>query len=503
MVDSGDWVTPRLNGETWFEKPILYYWGAAAAISVFGPSERSARMPSAIALFLAGSALAVLAGRTYGLTSALALAFMLPSMLATIGFARGASTDAVFSAMLTLAFVAGARVAEIIAAERIGFAGVGRSRERLGWLGAWGAALGFAVLAKGPAALLLAGGSIALWALVMRRWNWALTFAHPMAVAAFALVALPWYVLCALRNPDFVRVFLVEHNVQRFLTPVFAHEQPWWYFGAVLTVGLVPWTTILVPTLRDTWSEISNRRAPVTVLAICWVLVPFLFFTASRSKLPGYILPIFPPLVMLMARSLTSRLEAPDRGRLLLASTGGLLLVVAGLISALTLQLVPARLATPIATLGLASTWPLAIGAAGLGIVLLAIRRHSWLALGLTSTVMAILAIGVNGRIVPAIDPHLSSRAAAEAARHAAGNGSIFEFGLQRNTKFGLDYYLQRHVTEWSPEAGEGVVVVRATTLKTFAASGYLIDVVERVSADAVITRVRRADTIRLLSPTD
>ena len=150
------------------------------------------------------------------------------------------------------------------------------------------------------------------------------------------------------------------------------------------------------------------------------------------------------------------------------------------------------------ATLGLTTTWPAAIGAAGIGIALLALRGRAWLALGLTSAVMAILVLGVNSRVVPTLDPLLSARAAAVAASDAAEGGAIFELGLERTMNFGLDYYLRRDLREWSPEAGEGVVVVRATTARTFAASGYLVDVVERISSAAVITRVRRVNTLRL-----
>lgn len=536
MVETGDWVTPRLNGEPWFEKPVLYYWGAAVAFSVFGESEMAARLPSAVAMLVASAALVALAVRSFSPSTALALAFLLPSMLATIAFARAASTDMVFTATLTLAFVAGARVMELLTAttaglgavgfgtvgfrtvslrtvgpgtvgprgaslSAVGLSAVGRSRERRAWLAAFGAALGLAVLAKGPAALLLVGGSLVLCSLLLGNWRWALMFAHPVAPAAFALVALPWYVLCALRNPDFVRVFLLEHNVQRFLTPVFAHEQPWWYFGVVLMVGLVPWTTVLAPAVRDAWRDVTRRGSSTAVLALCWAVVPLAFFSVSRSKLPGYILPMFPPLALLMARAMAAALESAGRGRLLLASAGGLLVVTAGLVASLASRAVPPPLAEAVATLGLTSTWPAAIAAAGIGIALLALRGREWLALGLTSTVMAILVIGVNERIVPALDAHLSARAAAVAASDAAEGGPIFEFGLERTMDFGLDYYLRRDLPEWSPEAGEGVVVVRATTARTFAASGYLVEVVKRISSDAVITRVRRVNTVRLAPP--
>lgn len=513
MAESGDWVTPRLNGEPWFEKPVLYYWGAAAAFTVAGESEAAARAPSAVAMSLAALALIALAARQSG-GSALALAFVLPSMLATIAFARAASMDMVFAAMLTLAFVAGARLADLLVAAGDGLRAVGRGREQRTWRLAWGVALGLAVLAKGPAALLLAGASVATWALLRRRWRLAFAFAHPISLAAFAAVALPWYVLCAMRNPEFLRVFLVEHNVQRFLTPVFAHEQPWWYFGGVLVAGLLPWTVTLVPAVRDACRGIGARGpssaagrtdsggptggSAVALLALCWAVVPFVFFSVSRSKLPGYILPMFPPLAWLVAQALARGLESPDRGRGPLAGVGATLLAVGGALALAAPALVPAAFAPAVEALGL-TTWGVAIAAAGAGIALLGLRRRGWLALGLTATVMAMLVIGVTTRIMPSLDPLLTSRAAAAAAIREAQGGPIYEFGLERTMDFGLDYYLRRDVPEWSPEAGEGVVIVRATTARTFAASGYMVEIVERISPDAVITHVRRLDSMRFL----
>ncbi len=378
---------------------------------------------------------------------------------------------------------------------------MGRAGEKRTWQLGWGAALGLAVLAKGPAALLLAGASVAAWALLMRRWRLAFSFAHPISLAAFAVVALPWYVLCAVRNPEFLRVFLFEHNVQRFLTPVFAHEQPWWYFGGVLVAGLLPWTATLAPAVRHAWRGTAvTRDAPAghALLALCWAVVPFVFFSVSRSKLPGYILPMFPPLAFLIAQPLADALDSPGRGRGLMASVGATLLAVGGALALAAPALVPAAFVPAVQALGLA-TWGIAIAAAGLGIALLGLRRRGWLALGLTATVMAILVIGVTTRIMPALDPLLTSRAAAAAALREAQGGPIYEFGLERTMDFGLDYYLRRDVPEWSPEAGEGVVVVRATTARTFAASGYMVEIVERISPDAVITKVQRLDRMRFL----
>lgn len=500
MAETGDWVTPRLNGQPWFEKPVLYYWSAAAAFRVFGESDAVARLPSAMGITLAALALVALDVRTSGLPTALALAFLLPSMLATIAFARAGSTDMLFASTLTLAFVAAARLAGLLATGRPGGLGaVGQGRERRLWLAAWGAALGLAVLAKGPAAVLLAGGAVLLWTVLIRRPALTLTFAHPIALGAFALVALPWYALCAARNPDFLRVFLFEHNVQRFLTPVFAHEQPWWYFGGVLLLGLVPWTTLLVPAVVDAWKDTRLGRHPEPALALCWAVVPLVFFSVSRSKLPGYILPVFPPLAFLMARVLADALEQPHRARTVLAGVGALLVALGVGGGLFAPRMVSPAFVPLVEALGI-GTWSTAVAAAGAGIVLLALRRRGWLALGLTATVMAVLVIGMTGRVLPALDPLLSARAAAAAAVKEAHGEPVYEFGLERTMDFGLDYYLRRDVPEWTPDSGDGVVIVRATTARAFAATGYMVEIVDRISNDAVITHVRRLGTMKLLT---
>ena len=104
---------------------------------------------------------------------------------------------------------------------------------------AFGFFLGAAVLAKGPAAVILAGGATLLWAALSRQWRAPFRFLHPLIIAVFCVTALPWYILCALRNPDFLRVFIWQHNFERYLTPVFEHRQPFWFFGSILILLFV------------------------------------------------------------------------------------------------------------------------------------------------------------------------------------------------------------------------------------------------------------------------
>ncbi len=317
MAESGDWITPRLYGSPWFEKPPLYYWGAALSFKVFGVSETSARLPSAIAALLATLALAWLAWRVYGSATARWLLLLLPSTAGMLGFSHSAATDMPFSAMLTCAMVPAAVLLGLVPFARKDrqsnespdhdFSADLSKSATLVAAALFGLFLGYAVLAKGPAAIILSGGAVACWAAYTKRWKNVLRLFHPVAIAVFCIVALPWYVLCALRNPDFLRVFILEHNFKRFLTPEFQHIQPFWYYAGIVLIALLPWTPALL------WAAVTGIRSMVrgqrlsatSSFLLSWAAFCLVFFTISRSKLPGYILPAIPAIGLLLARAIT------------------------------------------------------------------------------------------------------------------------------------------------------------------------------------------------------
>jgi 4-amino-4-deoxy-L-arabinose transferase-like glycosyltransferase len=308
MVETGDWVTPRLYGRPWFEKPSLYYWGAALCFKLFGVSEAAARLPSAISALFATLALAWLALRLYGAETARWLLLLLPTTVGMIGFSHAAATDMPFSGMLTIAMVAAAVGLDLTRGENTPII------SRTPWLALllFGFSLGLAVLAKGPAAIILCGGAVFFWALFTKRWRDAVRLLHPVAIGTFCLTVLPWYILCARRNPDFFRVFIIEHNFKRYLTPEFQHVQPFWYYIPVLLIIFLPWTAILVWTLAAGSTHITRKRqiSAQTLFLLCWGAFCLAFFTISLSKLPGYILPAAPAVGLILARSCT--LFAPE-----------------------------------------------------------------------------------------------------------------------------------------------------------------------------------------------
>ena len=309
MMESHDWVTPRLYGKPWFEKPPLLYWGAGLSFKCFGVSEVAARLPSAISALLATLAVAWLALRLYGHETARWVMLLLPTTAGMIGFSHAAATDMPFTGTLTIAMVCAAVVLGLTHNENTPIL------PRTPWLALilFGFFLGAAVLAKGPAAIILCGGAVLFWALLTKRRKDALRLLHPVAIASFCATALPWYIRCARHNPDFLRVFIIEHNFKRFLTPEFQHIQPFWFYLPVVLIALLPWTALFL------WSGVHGVARVVRThtaqeskwFLACWAGFCLLFFSISRSKLPGYILPALPPLVLIFAHSLTAMEKIP------------------------------------------------------------------------------------------------------------------------------------------------------------------------------------------------
>ena len=303
MAETGDWVTPRLYGRPWFEKPPLLYWSGAIFFKLLGEGhpEVAARLPSAISALLATLALAWLAWRTYGEECARWLLLLLPTSVGMIGFSHACATDMPFAAMLTIAMVCAAVVL-----------GLTRSDEdtpilpRTPWaaLLLFGFLLGLAVLAKGPAALILCGGAFFIWAVFTQRWRDALRLLHPAAMASFSVTALPWYILCARRNPDFFRVFIIEHNFKRYLTPEFQHIQPFWYYVPILLVAFLPWIALVAWAIySESLEQFQTKHIhPLSLLFLSYSVFCLLFFSVSKSKLPGYILPSIPAAGLLLSR---------------------------------------------------------------------------------------------------------------------------------------------------------------------------------------------------------
>ena len=469
MAENGDWVTPRLYGQPWFEKPILYYWSAAIGFRLNLQPEWAARLPSAFAALAAAVAIGWLGWKHYGGDKrflerpALLAPLIFSTSVAAIGFSRAATPDMLFSAFITLAMACAAGVLSNQGALRDTSKpkSITRARE-IFLLALFGAFLGLAVLAKGPAAVLLAGGAMALWALVTSSWRAAVRLASPVAIGAFCVVALPWYVLCAERNPDFFHIFIFQHNFQRYLTPVFQHKQPFWFFGWITLLAMLPWTALLIPAAQEglRLGREKNRADSPGFFFACWAIFPILFFSASQSKLPGYILPAIPAVALLCSVAAMRVFQKSRLGSFLVATGLGtfwLALAIFVLVKVNGISMMETERAAwlhfSVAALLVTVLLVLAILWAGR-------RQNIRLAAGICSLLVVSAMVAANLRVLPALDPYLSARPHADFLRHDLRPDRIFTFHLSRSWNYGFAFYFRRELPEWSPEDPEAGLVL-------------------------------------------
>ncbi|MBI4996935.1 MAG: glycosyltransferase family 39 protein [Rhodocyclales bacterium] len=288
MAVSGDWLTPRLNGLKYFEKPPLQYWATAAAYDACGENEWTARLWTGLTGFLGILLAGFTARRLFGPTAGLYAAATLASSLLYLLMGHFSSLD------MGLAFFLEVALCGFLLAQE---------GKRHWMLVAW-AGLAFAVLSKGIVALVLTGGTIVLYSLLSRDWSPWRRFDFLRGLPLFLLIAAPWFIAVADANPEFARFFFIHEHFERFLTKVHNRYQPAWYFIPILLLGALPWTTLAVQAAAEAWPRRAMPEFQARRFLLLWCLVVFAFFSASSSKLPSYILPLFPALALLLADAL-------------------------------------------------------------------------------------------------------------------------------------------------------------------------------------------------------
>jgi len=319
MWATGDWVTPRLNGLKYFEKPPLQYWATAATYSLFGVSEWTSRLWSAVLGFLCIVASYTFVRRIYDPSHAAAAALVLATSPYFVIIGQLNLLDNAFTFFLicaVFAFLVAQRTHERSTAERR-------------WmLLAWGSA-GLAVLSKGIVALVLAGGTLVAYSITARDWQPWRRLQMRWGLPLFLIVTVPWFWLVSQRNPEFLRFFFVHEHFARFLTTVHQRAQPSWYFPVIVMLGVLPWITHLWPALRDAWQRPHDAGAMrVERFLVVWCSVVIGFFSASGSKLAPYVLPVVPALAVLLAPKIVNDLRSGARaswivfGFILVAGTG-------------------------------------------------------------------------------------------------------------------------------------------------------------------------------------
>ena len=323
MVATGDWVTPRLNGIKYFEKPALQYWATAATYKVLGQHEFSARLWTGLTGF-AGILLALFAGRRlFDLRTGYAAAAILGSCLIYIIIGHINTLD------MSLSFFLELTVFSFLIAQTSPL----QSRSERNWMYlAWiGAALAF--LSKGLVALILPSLTLVAYTAATREFSAWKRLHLVKGLALFLLITAPWIIVVSLRNPEFPFFFFVHEHFARFLTTVHERDAPWWYFLPLLALGAMPWTSIAFPAFLTSWRADTQSGIHVRRFMWIWVFSVVGFFSISHSKLPPYIIPAFPVLALLIAEAVQRMNTSRVRIHFLVigACVGILTLVIASL----------------------------------------------------------------------------------------------------------------------------------------------------------------------------
>ena len=323
MIATGDWITPRLNGVLYFEKPVFGYWAFAGSQMVFGENAFAIRFPCVAATLLSALALFFLTRRFSGGGEKLGLLTAAVFLLTPLVFALGiaATLDPMFSSFLTIGMVF------------FYYAAQSRKAERAFYLFLFGLAAGAAFLTKGFLAFVLPGLSIFAWLAWTRRWKEMFTLPW-IPLIGVLLVALPWAVLIHLEQPAYWDYFIYDEHIKRFLEKE-QHPEPFWFFIPILVGGL-GWLLFLVPSAVKGFAKEHLTEDFVRYL-ICWFALPFLFLSLSTGKLPTYILPCFAPLAVLLAmglyRTVVEKREEKLLNTLFLVFIGALAVAAVGLVS--------------------------------------------------------------------------------------------------------------------------------------------------------------------------
>jgi 4-amino-4-deoxy-L-arabinose transferase-like glycosyltransferase len=441
MLARHDWIVPTLNGTPWLEKPVLLYWQEMVSYKIFGVQDWAARVPSALY-----ASLLVLAAfffmRRFRPGSELDAALITASCAAMIGFSRGASTDMQLSAPFCVALLAWWTWHET--GKKI-------------WLAAFYALLAVGALAKGPVSPAMAVLIVAAYASMRRDGK---IFVRTLWLPGFALffaVVLPWYIAVQIKVPSFLRIFFLENNLERFGTNLYQHSQPFWYYIPVFILATMPWVVFSLPALFETarafWRnfgksaedlEATPERDWLSLYFTLWTLIPIIFFSFSRSKLPGYILPAIPAATLLTAAYLHRTQQGKiDRLKVMLHSlvSGGL---VAGALLApwiITKQPLPEG----------SRTFIIIFAGVMAVFVLVLVRRNGLKVLHFATLVPLVLALAFLLKpSASAVDSATSARTVdAQLTQAGVTAGPIAVLNVRRDVEYGLNFYRNQPISRY------------------------------------------------------
>ena len=458
-------ITPILYGKPWLEKPALYYWRAMFAFREFGVHDWSARIPSASFAFVLVT-LTYLHIRRFRPGGQLDAALITAGCVGIIAFARGASTDMQLAAPFCIGM--------------LGWYAWYETGSKF-WLFDIYFFVGAATLAKGPVAPFLALTTVLAFAALRREWSLLRRSLWWPGIILYLAMVLPWFIAVQRRNPNFLRVFFLEHNIERFTTGRYQHDQPFWFYVPIALLALTPWAVIAMAAFTDAIQEsiaewkarrckdryVGHTRAgdAFPEFLVLWALIPIVFFSFSRSKLPGYILPAIPPLTILTGDYLNRIRERGLRPVLLILHA-----LLAGSMTTLALLLPWLISHSGTAMPGHAILVAVAAGLAAMALILFAVARYGVRRLRIATMVpMVVLLFFIFGigpffgiatlhrtkRNIQLIDESYSARSLSLLLEKvAAPDEPVAVYKVRRDVEYGVAFYRNHMVYNYERSSG-------------------------------------------------
>jgi 4-amino-4-deoxy-L-arabinose transferase-like glycosyltransferase len=427
MIERGDFITPTLNYVKYFEKPPLHYWFNALSIKIFGETEFAARFFGALWGVLGILFIYYLGRKLFGRREAILSALILGTSVGIIVQARINITDTTLSICMTACL--GFFLLAIQESEQ--------KKSRYYLLFYIFSAL--AVLAKGLIGIVLPGAIIFFYLLITKRWYKLREMRLATGIPLFLLVCAPWFILVIMRNPEFARFFFIHEHFERFLTKVHGRYQPPWFFIPILIGVMLPWSFFIPATIARVWRERKKTGSDTQLFLLLWVVIIFLFFSVSDSKLVPYILPVYPPLALLLGVTFANVFDSGFTSLKISAKILAIVLIVLGVGS----MLYPHLTREPKITAGGGIIMGGLLLFMGIVALISTVRsRIASLFAGLATTAL-LVGIFAPPVIYARIVQRKSSRELALLVREKAGKDAIVAtFGYEQ----GLPFYAQRRV---------------------------------------------------------
>ncbi|HTD03187.1 glycosyltransferase family 39 protein [Undibacterium sp.] len=375
MFVTGDWVTLRLDGIKYFEKPPLQAWMNVITFELFGVGEWQARLWTGLCGLLGIVLVAYTGRKVFNYRVGVNAALVLGSSLLWAASSHYNSLDMAVAGMMTIT-LCGVLLAQRNEATP--------SEQRNGMLLCW-IGMALAVLSKGLIGIVLPGAVLVIYTFVARDWSiWKRLHLGKGLLIFFAIVV-PWFVLVALKNPEHPRFFFIHEHWDRFFSNVHKRNQPAYFFIGILAIGIVPWLGLL---LQGLWAGVKreSRGFQARQMLLVWTIFIFVFFSASHSKLTGYILPIFPSLALLIACQLEAGSSKSLRfaaGLFALTGLGGLAFAMIAPAKFAAMKLAPLELALNLGAMPWLIAASLTILVGGLAAIVIAKRQRDWAVISL------------------------------------------------------------------------------------------------------------------------